>query len=125
MSSSEEFHFLMEQLQQLEQYVRMLMQHIQELSSLRGFLDEMKTVSPGSSILFPMGSGIFFRGTVTDTSHVVMNVGSGVALPQTLGEASSRVQLQLEQMEQTLSEMEEEFKKRSSRLQELQSVQEE
>ena len=108
-----------QQMQQVQEYVKMLMQQVSELQNLKMFLTEMKTVSQGTSILFPMGAGIFFEGTVGDTSNVVMNVGAGTCVKKSLDEAITKIDSQLAEMEGVLAQMEGEFSKRSGEMAEL------
>ncbi len=114
-----EYQMLMQQLQQMQQNVTALEKHITDLTTLNMHLETLKDLKEDTDTLIPLGSGIFLRGKISNTAEVVMNVGSGVCVDQTLEEAQQTVLKQLEEIHLLYEQMQAEVENTSFNLQHL------
>ena len=116
-----EYQLLMEQLQQLQENVSTLEKHTMELVFLTENLDSVSKTKIGQETLVPLGSGIFLKGSLKENSNVIMSVGSSVCIEKDIAEAKKTVSEQLGEVNQVLTQMQEEVGKTTFRLQELQN----
>lgn len=118
-----EYQMLVSQIEQVQQSVVNLENHLIELKSLELSLKEMKGVEEGKEILIPMGSGIFMQGSLGSSKKIIMNVGSGVCVEKNLDDSISVVGDQIKEVEnaavQMIAGLEEMSEKRESLRKEL------
>jgi len=92
---------------------------ISEFSLATSTLEGVKTQSPDSDTLIPVGGGSFVRGKLADVSKIVMGVGAGVAIEKPIQDSISEIKSRVtelgrartglqEQLTQTLVRIEEE-----------------
>jgi len=115
-----EYQLLMQQFQQLQENIGALEKHILELRVLDDNLSSLSKTKAGEETLMPLGSGIFVKGELKDNSNVVMNVGGGVCVEKSVDEAKDTVSIQLSDVTNVFTELQEEIMKTSEKLQSLQ-----
>ena len=115
-----EYQLLMQQFQQLQENISALEKHIFELRALDDNLSSLSKTKAGEETLMPLGSGIFVKGELKDNSNVVMNVGGGVCVEKSVDEAKDTVSIQLSDVTNVFTELQEEIMKTSEKLQSLQ-----
>ena len=115
-----EYQMLMQQFQQLQENISALEKHIFELRALDDNLSSLSKTKAGEETLMPLGSGIFVKGELKDNSNVVMNVGGGVCVEKSVDEAKDTVSIQLSDVTNVFTELQEEIMKTSEKLQSLQ-----
>ncbi len=114
-----EYRMLYQQLQQLQQNLTGLEQHLQELGKLQETLEHLSKVESDKDVLIPLGSGIFFKGKILDTSKLIMNVGANILVEKTVPEAVETVQKQANEVEQLLLQLEQEAGQIADQLEEV------
>lgn len=116
-----EYQFLMQQIQQLQENITALEKHILDLNCLKENLDSVSGLKSGEEALIPLGNGIFLRGNLNDSKNVVINVGAGVCIENTVDGAKTIVSKQAGDVNEVLGQMQGEAVKVVGRIQELQS----
>ena len=114
-----EYKILMQQMQKLQQNVGNLDEHIHELKRIQENIEALEKTSKGTETLIPVGSGLFFKGTIEETQTLLMNIGSNICVEKTSQEALHTVTKQLEDVENLITELEQEATETAQRLEEL------
>ncbi|MBI2575125.1 prefoldin subunit alpha [Candidatus Woesearchaeota archaeon] len=68
-------------------------------------LDELKSMEEGAEMLSPISEGIFVKGTLKDSSKLIVNVGANIAVPKTVDEAKELLRSRIGQGMQHRSEL--------------------
>src|SRR3989338_2465361 len=116
-----EYQFLMQQLQQLQQNISALEQHILDLNNLYENLSYLNQSKVESEVLMPLGSGIFLKGELKDNKSVIMNVGNNVCVEKNIDEAKNTINKQLEEVINVLEQLKEEINNTTEKLSVLQT----
>jgi len=116
-----EYQYLIQQIQQLQQNLAALEKHILDLTNLNENLQEISKTENYDEVLIPFGSGIFFRGKITNSRNVVMNVGAGICVDKSTDDASKVISEQTEHTKKGMDQLQEEFANVYVRIQELQT----
>lgn len=91
-------HHLSMQLQQLEQYMRMLEEQTQELALARESMQSIQTIKPGTETYVPLTNGIYVKATLDTTNEFLMNIGNNVITAQTPAQAEALLAEQEEEL---------------------------
>ncbi len=116
-----EYQYLVQQIQNIQQNLAAIEKHMLDLTSLNDNLLEISKIKSYDDVLIPFGGGIFFRGKISDSSNVVMNVGAGVCVVKSAENASSVISEQTEYANKNMEQLQEEFANIYVRIQELQA----
>lgn len=85
----------------LQQQIDALNTSMAELEVLKNTITEMKGKDSVESLI-PVGGGAFMEGEIKNTSNVVMSIGAGVAVKQTIEEAIETINSQEEEIKDSL-----------------------
>lgn len=85
----------------LQQQVEALQASLGELEVLKNTIDGMAGKDSVESLV-PIGGGAFMEGEIKNTNHVVMSIGAGIAVKQTIDEAKETIDSQSEELRETL-----------------------
>ncbi len=116
-----EYQSLVQQVQQLQQNLSAIENHILELTTLNENLQEVSKTKNLDDVFIPFGGGIFLNGKINNTNSVIMNVGAGVCVEKTTADASGIILKQLEDSKKIMEQLQEEFASYYTRIQELQA----
>jgi len=94
-----EFQLLDQQLKQTQKQAQLLEEQLVEIVYTQQSLEELKDVKPGSEILVPVSNGMFAKATLTDSHELIVNVGSGAAVPKTIEAAQQMLAKQLDEVQ--------------------------
>ena len=114
-----EYRILFQQLQKIQQNVQAVEQHLDELKKIQENLETLRTLKSNTETFIPLGSGLFLKGTIAETETLLMNVGSHICIEKKLPEAVEAVQKQAIEIEQLLTQLEEEATDVSTQLEHL------
>ena len=78
---------------------QLLDQQLKQTQKQAQLLEELKDVKPGSEILVPVSNGMFAKATLTDSHELIVNVGSGAAVPKTIEAAQQMLAKQLDEVQ--------------------------
>ncbi|MFA4887128.1 MAG: prefoldin subunit alpha [Candidatus Nanoarchaeia archaeon] len=115
-----EYKMHMHQFQQLQQHLSSIEQHIEQLDNIKETLETISKEQAGTETLIPVGSGIFFKGTIGTTDKVIMNVGASVCVEKNVSDALTTVDKQKEEMQGLFAELSQQAEELSESLQHLQ-----
>ena len=82
-----EFQMLSKQAKLGEQQLESIDEELTSMARLIDDLESLKSQPAGTEILTPVGNGIFLKANLSEPDSVVINVGSGVALPKGIDDA--------------------------------------
>ena len=114
-----EYRVLAEQVQQIQQHLSTLEQHVQQLESVQQALTQLSTMSTPRDTFVPVGAGIFFTGTIQNTQEVLLNVGSNICVTKPVAEAIQTIDKQLMEVQGVMDHFEQELQKGMQRVEEL------
>ena len=93
-------------MQMLEQHSRQMQEQVQqidqqsmELEAVKGSLDELKEVKPGTEMLVPISGGLFIKAEMKDSHNIFVNVGAGTTVIKDVESAKKLIDEQLVEME--------------------------
>ncbi|MBI4140561.1 prefoldin subunit alpha [Candidatus Woesearchaeota archaeon] len=84
-----EFQLLERQMKQVQEHLEQIGQQITEMLVLQQNLGEMKNVAVGKELFVPLGSGVFVNAALKDNKEVLVNVGAGVVVKKSCGDAAA------------------------------------
>ena len=102
---------LEQKIQQLQQHLALLNQQRAELLLMIQHLDDLERVKLDSKSFVTLGAGIYLSSEVKDTKHVLVNVGAGVLVLKTPGEAKAMLQKQVADVQSIQQQAENELQK--------------
>lgn len=85
----------------LQQQVEAIQASLAELEVLKNTIDDMAGKGSVESLV-PIGGGAFMKGEITNTDYVVMSIGAGIAVKQTVDEAKVTIDSQSEELKENL-----------------------
>ncbi len=85
----------------LQQQVEAIQASLAELEVLKNTIDDMAGKGSVESLV-PIGGGAFMEGEITNTDYVVMSIGAGIAVKQTVDEAKVTIDSQSEELKENL-----------------------
>ncbi len=114
-----EYRVLAEQIQQVQQHLSALEQHVQQLQSVQHALTQLSTMSTPRETFIPVGAGIFFNGSIHNTQEVLLNVGSNICVKKSVPDALQTIDKQLMEVQGVMDHFEQEMQKGMQRVEEL------
>ncbi len=78
-----------QQMQQIQKQLQLLENQLQELNLTLQALDDLKNTKPGTDILVPIASGIFFKAELKDNEELALNVGADTVVKKSNEGATS------------------------------------
>ncbi|MSS74685.1 hypothetical protein EXS73_00515 [Candidatus Pacearchaeota archaeon] len=83
---------------QLEQNQAQLQAITQQLIELESFTHALPEAIPGSTILAPLGKGVFLEAQLAPALSCFVEVGAGIVLKKTIGEVTKTLNEQTSQL---------------------------
>lgn len=115
-----EYQILNNQIKQISNQIGLLDQQLVELNGMEIGLIDLEKNKVGSSLLVPVGSGVFVEGELKDNKNVFMNVGAGVVVKKNFNETKSMLDKQMQETANVMQQLEMELINLSSRVKEIQ-----
>lgn len=100
-----EFQALDQRIKQIQKHLEVLTGQIMEMTGASNSLQELDKIKTGKEIFVPLSSGIFAKATLSDTSELLVNVGSNVVVTKNLMAAKKLINNQLEEMKKLHAKM--------------------
>ncbi len=115
-----EYQILNNQIRQFSNQLSALDQQIQELKIIENGLIELKKNKEGSSLLIPIGSGVFVEGELKNNKDVLLNVGTGIVVKKSFDEMREILTKQILETESVMQQLEMEAMQMTGKMKELQ-----
>src|SRR3989338_8684947 len=112
-----EFQTLEQQLKQMQENLQNVDMQLVEIRGMQQSLREMENVKEGSEILVPVASGMFVKGSITDSKTLLVNVGSNIVVDKTVPEAVDLLEKQLMEVSQIRQQFGNEMNRLASKMQ--------
>lgn len=93
-----ELQVLNQKMQQVQEQVQQLEQQSAEVDKVSQNLDELSKVQSGVESLVPVANGLYASAKLLDTQHLIVNVGSNVAVKKTIPEVKQLIASQVSEM---------------------------
>ncbi|MBI4452173.1 prefoldin subunit alpha [Candidatus Woesearchaeota archaeon] len=116
-----EYKAVEEHIQQLQKQLEALTSHLVEMRSTSNSLEELAKTPKGKEIFVPISSGIFAKGSISDTSDLLVNIGANVVVTKDIASAKKLIQHQIDQMKNVHGKMLEELEKMAQKAAELEA----
>ena len=112
------FQLMEKQMESMRQQIIMVEQRLVEIETSKAALQEISKLKPGNETLFPMGSGIYVKGTITGKS-VMTEVGSSIMKEKPVASAIKYIENRRNDIEKVGMSLEKEIEKISMELQKM------
>jgi prefoldin alpha subunit len=112
-----EISWLKNQAAELEQQMTLVQRGMDELEASMQALASFKDIAQGS--LFPLGSGIFAKATLTDANKVLVDIGGRVVVEMTIQDATATLLRRKALIETNVAELRDAYQDTITRLQRL------
>jgi prefoldin alpha subunit len=93
-----ELQILNQEIEQIEMYMQQMRNQLSELMSVNDSLTEVSKVNKETSMLAPIGSGVFIKSKINKVDEVLMNVGSNTVVEKSIPGAKKIIEEQLEKL---------------------------
>ena len=114
-----EYKAIDEHIKQLQKQLEALTNHLVEIHSTNSSLEDLDKIKKGKEIFVPISSGIFAKGTINDTSELLVNVGANVVVTKDIASAKKLIQHQIDEMKKVHKRMLEELQNMAQKAAEL------
>ena len=104
-----EYKAIEEHIKQLQKQLEVLTNHLVEMHSTNSSWEDLDKIKKGKEIFVPISSGIFAKGTISNTSELLVNVGANVVVTKDIASAKKLIQHQIEEMKKVHKKMVEEL----------------
>ncbi len=108
------------QIKQLQKVIESIDSQLSEINNTAKALVEFEKLETNDEILFPIASGIFAKGKLTDNKILKINIGSDVVVEKTINDTIKMMQTQLEDIENYKKEVVAQLQKLIDNVDELQ-----
>ena len=115
-----EIQILNQNFQQIQEQISLLNNQLEVLIKVDETLDSVKEVKEKTSILVPIGGGIFMRADVSKETVFLVNVGGDVLLKKSFDESKNVVKEQTKEVSRIIGQLETNLQVLSERSQEIQ-----
>jgi prefoldin alpha subunit len=75
----------------------------------------------GHDALIPIGAQIYVKGTISDTSKVLIGLGAGISVEKTVEQASADLEARVSNMQKLLTSLRDEYTKIAEKVNSLRS----
>ena len=114
-----EYKAIDEHIKQLQKQLEVLTNHLVEMHSTSSSLDDLDKIKKDKEMFVPISSGIFAKGTISNTSELLVNVGANVVVSKDIASAKKLIQHQIDEMKKVHKRMVEELEKMAQKASEL------
>ena len=114
-----EYKAIDEHIKQLQKQLEMLTNHLVEMHSTNSSLEDLDKIKKDKEMFVPISSGIFAKGTINDTSELLVNVGANVVVTKDIDSVKKLIHHQIEEMKKVHKRMLEELEKAAQKAAEL------
>jgi prefoldin alpha subunit len=111
---------LEEQLNDLQSRMEIVSSQIQDHVNASVTMNNLKN-EQGHDALIPIGAQIFIRGTINDTSKVLIGLGAGISVEKTVEQASADIEARVSNMQKLLGSLRDEYAKTAEKVNALRS----
>lgn len=106
---SHELERYFQQMQMIEQEKNRFAMKRVEIEGTKRALSEVLRAGENTEVMFPLGSGVFLRGTITDAKNATVSVGAEVAVQKTIPDAEAFLNEQLLNLNKAIARLEGDF----------------
>jgi prefoldin alpha subunit len=115
-----EERLLEEQLSDFQSRIEIISAQIQDHINASVTMNNLKN-EQGHDALIPIGAQIYIRGTINDTSKVMIGLGAGISVEKTVEQASADLEAIVSNMQKLLAGLRDEYAKTADRVNTLRS----
>jgi len=115
-----EMQLINQNFQQIQQQVSLLSQQLENLVRVNEALDSIKEVKEKTSILAPLGGGLFMSSEINKENDFLVNVGGEVLVKKDFNESKEIIMKQTEEVARIIGQLEVNLQELSLRSQGIQ-----
>lgn len=115
-----EERFLEEQLNDFQSRIEIISAQIQDHINASVTMNNLKN-EQGHDALIPIGAQIYIRGTINDTSKVLIGLGAGISVEKTVEQANADLEARVSNMQKLLAGLRDEYAKTAEKVNSLRS----
>ena len=106
-----EYQALEQHINQLQQQLMAVNEHMHELLSLSESLGQISKTKPKTNSFSQLGPGVFIESEIKNTKRLLMNVGANIAVFKSVDEVKSAVENQLSEMHNVINKINSDIEK--------------
>jgi prefoldin alpha subunit len=99
-----------DQLNDIQSRVEIISSQIQEHISAGATMNSLKDEA-GHEALIPIGAQVYIRGSISDTSKVLIGLGAGISVEKTVEQANAELQARIANLQKILVSLRDEYAK--------------
>jgi prefoldin alpha subunit len=111
---------LEDQLNDMQSRIEIITAQIQEHVNASVTMSNLKN-DQGHEALIPIGAQIYIKGTISDTSKVLIGLGAGISVEKTVEQASADLEARVSNMQKLLTSLRDEYAKIAEKVNNLRS----
>ena len=110
------YQILQRHIEELQQQAMLLERRFAELESALRTISDVEKVKKGGEVLFPLGGGIYSKGSSVDSRSFMVDLGSGFVAKKSAADAKAFLEKKKEEIERLGENMQAEMKATVSKL---------
>ena len=111
---------LEDQLNDMQSRIEIITAQIQEHVNASVTMSNLKN-EQGHDALIPIGAQIYIKGTINDTSKVLIGLGAGISVEKTAEQANADLEARVSNMQKLLASLRDEYAKIAEKVNNLRS----
>jgi prefoldin alpha subunit len=113
---SMEMRYLEQTAEALQQRISMVNAALTDINYANMTLDGIETEKENSELLIPIGGSSYVKVKLADANKVIIGLGSGVSVEQTLPQAKATLKERLDELEKTMHAAQQQFSQVAERI---------
>ncbi len=113
---SMEMRYLEQTAEALQQRISMVNAAITDLTYASLTLDGIEKEQENAELLVPVGGNTYVKAKIADTSKIIIGIGAGVSVEQSLADAKATLKERLDELEKTMGAAQQQFSQVAERI---------
>jgi prefoldin alpha subunit len=111
-----EMRYLEQTAEALQQRISMVNAAITDLTYASLTLDGIEKEQENAELLVPVGGNTYVKAKIADTSKIIIGIGAGVSVEQSLADAKATLKERLDELEKTMGAAQQQFSQVAERI---------
>jgi prefoldin alpha subunit len=103
------YQILQKHVEELQQQAMLIERRYSELEMAKNTMDDIAKAKKGGEVMFPLGGGVYSKGSVADSNNVMVEMGSGYVARKSVREASDFLESKKNEIEESTKGLQKEM----------------
>ena len=113
------YQLLQKRLEELQQHALLLERRFVEIETAKNTVADIEKLSKGSELYFPLGSGVFAKGSIVSISDMMVELGSGIVMAKDPKSVKDFLEGKEKELEKSADELQDEMKHTMEKVNEI------